>query len=654
MKNAYSCPTVSTVRFAVRCLFPILMVFAAAIFVLAGLLDAADDGKGKTPRGGPPAQAVLQGTIPARSPLARGVGNHHWLSRFGDMGLGRLHEAVQTLGSTEAALFVDVDDTLGAVVTVPANVAVVHFGGARLDLNNFRITIEGPFTAGEAAIFSGSGDVEFASGTVSRVVPQWWGEKNSLNVGKALAAAASCGAELFLPAGDYVFTDTVEFRFDDVGFEARALTVRGCGPGRTVIDNRTAGEPAFRFCTENSLANWGWFLTLEGIDVTSATGTGGCGVEIVDIWMGRIADCSFHDQAEDGIRMCADVNDFGLPKTWIVENTLLVKNGRYGIYLKAVSNGGASYNVVLDRLDVELNAVGGICASAENMKILNSIIAYNGTDSLSKGGVAFLGEVGYRIYENVIAGNGFEGNFPCSVYADRVAELSIEGNDFARVLHGGGARPDRFIAIDGLNGGNDVSIARNQFGSGILNNPFTAIVGGSALVNVDLNNNRFNLQAGDVKYTVDGATKVTSRIGGDTVLHNQTIAFADSLTGVADTVIRRAGPGILSVTGGVVPSIQVLSAIGGTLSIDCSLGLTVLHTLYGNSTVTPPLNAVPGAVLRISVLQGTGTAFALSFDPVFKAAGPLAPQSLCFGTVQFVFSGMYWIQLGAAVTDLPL
>ncbi len=586
-----------------------------------------------------------------------GPSDHYNLSSFGDFGKGRLHRAIATLGSQRAVLFLDTADTLGDDVTVPAEIALIHHGAGTLDLGGRTLEVNGAFLATQARVFTDTGvtgKVQFASGSVSRVVPQWWGDNTDESVQKALDAAAECGAELFLPAGTYVFDAKVEFVFSEIGFDTRALTVRGAGPGRTVIDNQSAGEPSFSFRTGNPASQWGWFLTVEGLELTSSTGTGSAGIEVRDVWIGRIADCRVSDHAGDGILLLAEINDFATPKTWTIERSLIVQNGGYGIRLDSLSN-ELPYNVILDQLDVELNAAGGIYAASELVKLTNSIFAYNGSGPNSKGGIHVTGITGFTPYGNLIEGCAFEGNRPYSVYADRAANLTIVRNEFSRVLQFGVPQPDdHFIRLDGPEGVDNAIIEHNQFGSGVQG-PFTAIVGGPGLRNADLDNNVFNLNfgAGDTRFIFAQGTQSTYRAFGDTVLTNQSISFADPTTGIADVVLDRGAPGMLSVSGGFVDGMQTVSAFGGSLSIDCSLGLTVLHTLSSNTVVQPPINATVGSVLNLIIFQGANN-HAVSFDSIFKTAGPFNAEQISFSTIRFVHTGLYWVQLGAAALSAPL
>ena len=80
----------------------------------------------------------------------------------------------------------------------------------------------------------------------------------------------------------------------------------------------------------------------------------------------------------------------------------------------------------------------------------------------------------------------------------------------------------------------------------------------------------------------------------------------------------------------------------------------MLHSLSENTTVQDPLNPVPGAVINFSILQPAGTGHTVAFRPIFKITGAFTASGLHFSTIRFVYTGLYWIQLGAAAIDAPL
>jgi len=268
------------------------------------------------------------------------------------------------------------------------------------------------------------------------------------------------------------------------------------------------------------------------------------------------------------------------------------------------------------------------------------------------------GVVGQWVHNNIIAGNGFEANFPYDIYVDRALETSIEENNFARVNYFGNVQPDNFIVLadpDGLinTGAINVEVKLNKFSSGYPASPFTAITGSSTLTNVELDDNIFHIQSSDTRFIFDEATKVTYSNYGDMVYTNQTLGFAAPGTGATDTFIERGSAGVVKVTGGVANALQTVQSMGGAVAIDCAKGLSAVHSLSENTTVWPPTNATSGAILNVIVFQGTGS-YTIDFDPIFKVAEPFTASSLHYSTIRFIYTGLCWIQLGGVAIDAPL
>jgi hypothetical protein len=256
--------------------------------------------------------------------------------------------------------------------------------------------------------------------------------------------------------------------------------------------------------------------------------------------------------------------------------------------------------------------------------------------------------------EDLIEGCGFEANYPYDIYADRFLNLKISGNDLSRIEWQGSPKPDNFIRLDGPYVGINAVIEDNHFVSVHPLHPFTAVLGGTELENVTLDNNRFNILATDQRYQFDPATKVTYRQSGDTTWTNQSLRFADSASAETDTYIERGSPGIVRVTGGVANAVQTVYSSGGSLQIDCSQGLNVTHTLSENTTVAPPTIGTAGAVLNFVIFQGPSSSYTIDFDPLFKMAEPFSARPLHFSSIRFLYTGLYWIQLGGAAIDSPL
>ena len=136
-------------------------------------------------------------------------------------------------------------------------------------------------------------------------------------------------------------------------------------------------------------------------------------------------------------------------------------------------------------------------------------------------------------------------------------------------------------------------------------------------------------------------------------MSNQSISFAAAQTSAGDVKLARGGPGILSVDG-IATKMQSVTSSNGALALDCSVGLTVLHSLTESTIVQVPANPVAGAILNLSIFQPPGAAHSIGFKPIFKVADPLTASGGHFSTTRFLFTGLYWVQLGAAAIDAPL
>jgi len=69
--------------------------------------------------------------------------------------------------------------------------------------------------------------------------------------------------------------------------------------------------------------------------------------------------------------------------------------------------------------------------------------------------------------------------------------------------------------------------------------------------------------------------------------------------------------------------------------------------------VQPPVNATTGTMLNLVIFQGLAD-HTVSFDPIFKCTGPFSVNQITFSTIQFVYTGLYWVQLGEAALSAPL
>jgi hypothetical protein len=131
-----------------------------------------------------------------------------------------LSAAIAAIGSANVLLVVDSPITVNANAATHANtVIVVQKPGMLTVAAGKTLTINGGFSAGLHQIFNGTGLVVFVAGSVSEVLPQWWGAKGdgldataTINYAaiSAAIAAAPIGGRLRLVAGDYRTSATID------------------------------------------------------------------------------------------------------------------------------------------------------------------------------------------------------------------------------------------------------------------------------------------------------------------------------------------------------------------------------------------------------------------------------------------------------------
>lgn len=126
---------------------------------------------------------------------------------------GSLAWVAATVGSDSVTVEIPAGAyAVGSDLTIPSNVALKVQNGALLTVASGKtLTINGPFSAGLYQVFSGSGSVEFAIGSVAEMNLEWWGglPDGSTNCQTALTAAvaampASYGGTIRLASGIYM------------------------------------------------------------------------------------------------------------------------------------------------------------------------------------------------------------------------------------------------------------------------------------------------------------------------------------------------------------------------------------------------------------------------------------------------------------------
>lgn len=90
---------------------------------------------------------------------------------------GNIYNAVNQIPATMAAtVFITNAQTINTNLTIPSNISIEALnGGSFATSSGATLTIRGPFAAGLFRVFTGSGAVTFADGSLSHAYPEWWG-----------------------------------------------------------------------------------------------------------------------------------------------------------------------------------------------------------------------------------------------------------------------------------------------------------------------------------------------------------------------------------------------------------------------------------------------------------------------------------------------
>jgi len=113
-----------------------------------------------------------------------------------------LADAVSDIGAGERTLIINkVPDALAAHVTIPSTLHIHWLNGCVLDIDTYTLTINGPLTAGNYQLFSGTGTVA-GSQTLLYIPADWFAGTESVTMTTALAAAdiAEVLVELGIPS----------------------------------------------------------------------------------------------------------------------------------------------------------------------------------------------------------------------------------------------------------------------------------------------------------------------------------------------------------------------------------------------------------------------------------------------------------------------
>ena len=244
------------------------------------------------------------------------------------------------------------------------------------------LAINGPFLSGIYQVFSGSGTVSFAKGSVPAVIPQWFGAvgngttSDTTALSQAIVSLPSIGGTIFGPPGSVYKLTTgittgakmVRFLGADwsAGFTGSGITLITLAAPMSSVENWTISDPTGNASTiAVNIDNSGSSMYYPVISRNRFAGTGKLGTAIkmtfaldgdisknaVENW-GKGLDynassanrCNANDVHGNTFYECHYSINFGansINEAWIHHNTLEGASN-YGIYA-AVSAGGTIY-----------------------------------------------------------------------------------------------------------------------------------------------------------------------------------------------------------------------------------------------------------------------------------------------------------------------
>lgn len=108
---------------------------------------------------------------------------------------------------------------------------------------------------------------------------------------------------------------------------------------------------------------------------------------------------------------------------------------------------------------------------------------------------------------------------------------------------------------------------------------------------------------------------------------------------------------------GIVTSSSSLSPTnGGSVTPNASAGNVFLVTAnagVASYTINAPTNPDVSQIITFSIVNVSGGASTVTWDAVFKKVWT-DPADGFYGGIQFVYNGSVWIQIGAAVSNIPI
>jgi hypothetical protein len=140
----------------------------------------------------------------------------------------------------------------------------------------------------------------------------------------AFDVANASGGQIFIPPGDYVLTSAVTFEYAATLTNGRGLSIRGCGPGVSIIRCQHTGA-AFSFTSSSGIAHS--YGKISGLKFyhTGAPSRSGTGILADNIAYWTLDDLLFYN-LEYAVRATDILNT--------TFNRVVIRTTKYGVYLE--------------------------------------------------------------------------------------------------------------------------------------------------------------------------------------------------------------------------------------------------------------------------------------------------------------------------------
>jgi len=334
-------------------------------------------------------------------------------------------------------------------LTVPADRSVKMVDSGKFNISADRmLTIKGPFAAELKPVFSGSGQISFAPGSVKEVYPQWWGGyadgTHPMETTRAIQAAVNSFHDVFLPAGAYHIDKPITLR--------QGTKIRGSGKN-TATRISSTGSGIFvtnRNSPGSSIEITGLALTMwprhtdtansyTAIDIGGKPGNGINWLIMRDL---------FIDGFQTGINMAyvwesvfENINTIrgsigfratGYSVSNVIDKCKFQSDGRAGsrgiVFAAGDSTIIQGWNIT--NTSILINEIGIEGVNANFIYLTNNYMDFNGVNGIFASSSSGVSASGWSINNNYIAMSGTKGS----------AAIHIEQNSDSKYVWGNNIR----------------------------------------------------------------------------------------------------------------------------------------------------------------------------------------------------------------------